>query len=157
MHESVMRWAIGIVDQYNLSKRRVLEVGSANVNGSLRPLFRGDYVGVDLRPVSGVDIIANGNELPFRDMAFGVVVCTEMLAHDARPWLTIWEMWRVLGDDGMLLLTTRGPGFGRNDSPHDYFRFTPEAIASLLGEVGFDEWDIKDDPQLPGMLAWAKT
>jgi SAM-dependent methyltransferase len=155
MHQSVMAWAESVIEQHGLAGRSVLEVGSANVNGSLRTLFHGPYIGIDLRPVEGVDVVASGNKLPYDDGAFGVVVCTETLSHDPQFWLTIVEMYRVMARDGYLLLTVRGFGFGRNDSPCDYYRFTPEAVSSLLEGAGFRTIHIADDTEYSGVLAWA--
>lgn len=156
MHASVMEWGHQVVHQHGLAERSCLEVGSINVNGSLRSLFRGAYTGIDLRPGPGVDRVASGHHIPAADGAYAVVVCTEVLAHDPAFWLTIGEMHRVLQPLGYLLLTVRGLGFGRNDSPCDYYRFTPEAVWTLLDGAKFREINISNDTQLPGVLAWAR-
>lgn len=156
MHRSVMEWGERMVREHDLSGRSAFEIGSLNVNGSLRGLFSGPYVGVDRLPGPGVDQIADANTLPFEARQFDVVVCTEVLAHDARFWLTIGEAFRVLRWGGSLLLTVRGLGFGRNDSPSDYYRFTPEAVRSLLTDAGFADLDVSEDPMLPGVLALAR-
>lgn len=65
---------------------RVLEIGSYDVNGSIRSLFPyvGVYVGVDIRPGPGVDIVAQTPE-GWPEGAFDVVVSTETLEH-ADDW-----------------------------------------------------------------------
>ena len=45
-----MEWGKRIIAARKLANKTVLEVGSVNVNGSLRELFTGPYLGVDLRP-----------------------------------------------------------------------------------------------------------
>lgn len=152
MHASVMQWARQMIRFYGL-RGRTLEVGSADVNGSLRPEMEGPYTGVDLRPVAGVDVVADGHYLPFRQRRFDTVVCTETLSHDPAFWVTLREINRVMRVGGHLLLTVRGLGFGRNDSPGDYYRFTKEAIQALLQAMGLTVLDITDDPQYPGVLA----
>lgn len=114
----------------------VLEVGSLNVNGSPRSIF-GDrsrfpsYVGVDMREGKDVDRVANANALPFVDTSFDVVICAEMIEHDARFWVSMQEMSRVLRSGGHLILTTCGLNFPRHEYPSDYFRFTVDALKVL--------------------------
>jgi SAM-dependent methyltransferase len=153
MHQSVMEWGRAVVLRHGLTDKSVLEVGSLNVNGSLREMFDGPYIGVDKLPGKGVDQIADANRLEFDNRTFDVVVCTEMLAHDPHPWKTVNETYRLLKLDGYLLLTARGIGFGRNDSPCDYYRFTPEAIKVLMTDAGYVDVQIEADPQYSGVLA----
>jgi SAM-dependent methyltransferase len=158
MHASVMQWAAAKVAQHDLAECSTLEVGSLNVNGSVRPLFTGAYVGVDMRPGPGVDKVANAADLPFDDVTFEVVVSTEMLEHDATFWLSVPEMARVLAPGGHLLLTTRGIGFPLHEYPHDLWRFTTDAIRLLLGSAGLDAVEVVPDPDpaSPGVLAVAR-
>jgi hypothetical protein len=45
---------------------KVLEVGSLDINGSIRPFFENcDYLGVDLGEGRGVDMVAKGEELAY--------------------------------------------------------------------------------------------
>src|SRR5690606_27806966 len=54
MHESVLAWVAGQVHARGLAALDVIELGSYDVNGSVRPLFVGDYTGIDMRPGPGV-------------------------------------------------------------------------------------------------------
>jgi SAM-dependent methyltransferase len=147
-----MDWVGVEVHKYNLSGRDVLEVGSLNVNGSVRDFFIGSYIGLDMRDGPGVDVVGAARELPFVAGRFEVVVCTEMLEHDPAFWLSLAEMGRVLKEGGHLLLTTRGNGFGLHNEPSDYWRFMPASrplLAELAGCVVLTEMD---DPQVPGVF-----
>lgn len=156
MHESVMEWGRKQVRRFDLADKDVIEIGSLNVNGSLRGLFNGRYFGIDKLAGPGVDWVEDANTLPLPSNYCDVVVCTEMLAHDPRPWLTIRETYRILRSGGILLLTVRGIGFGRNDSPCDYFRFTEDGVLSLLTEAGFADMELAPDSQYSGVFAWAR-
>lgn len=149
MHGSVMAWvsaqSIGLGG-------RTLEVGSYDVNGSVRGLFPGEYVGVDMRPGPGVDIVATADALPFPDASFDVVVSTEMLEHDPSPWRSLAEMGRVLRPGGHLLLTTRGNGFGEHLEPSDYWRFMPASRPLLLALAGCEPLVMDLDPEVPGVF-----
>src|SRR5262245_42056170 len=100
----------------------VLDVGSLDVNGSLRELFDfgpagglpdeqgrpivpGTYVGADMRGGPNVMVIANAHALPFADGSFDLVVSTSMLEHDDRPWVSVQEMGRVLRTHGLIAIS----------------------------------------------------
>lgn len=152
-----MTWAARIVKVYDLSGRSVLDVGSRDVNGSLRGLFTGSYIGVDMVDGPGVDRVACASDLPFNDGEFSVVICTEMLEHDLTFWRSLDEMKRVLCRGGHLLLSTRSNGFPNHDYPLDYYRFSLEAVSGLLEACGLSVLSLlSDDEETPGVLAVAK-
>lgn len=138
MHESVMIWAGEKIEKYGLADCDTLEVGSLNVNGSVRGFFRGPYVGIDMQKGPGVDIVALASAIPFDDERFELVISTEMLEHDPAPWLSMPEMGRVLKKGGHLLLSARGNGWPLHGHPDDYWRFMPSAGDVLLELAGCD-------------------
>jgi SAM-dependent methyltransferase len=152
MHESVMSWVSSVVDRYQLVGLATLEVGSKDENGTVRPLFTGPYVGVDMRPGPGVDLVANAHRLPFPDRSFDTVVSTEMLEHDEAFPVSLAEMGRVLKLGGLLVLTMRGNGFPHHAFPHDYWRFMPDSARVLALLAGCDLVDSTTDPQDPGLF-----
>ena len=153
MHDSVMAWVGGEVAKHGLAGRSTLEVGSLDVNGSVRSLFSGEYVGIDMREGPGVDVVGYASALPFADDSFEVVVSTEMLEHDPAPWASLAEMGRVLRPGGHLLLTARGNGFGEHHEPDDFFRYMPSARAILLSLAGCNPVSLALDPEVPGIFA----
>ena len=160
MHESVRRFVAEHVDLFDLAGTDTLEVGSYDVNGSVRDLFTGSYTGVDMRCGPGVDAVAAADGLPFADRSFGAVVSTEMLEHDARPWLSVNEMGRVLRPGGWLLLTCRGFDsrgcFPLHEYPDDLWRFTTRSVRLLLEDAGMTDIRSVEDPQTPGVFAAAR-
>lgn len=147
-----MEWVGGQVEEHALAPLATLEVGSLDVNGSVRGLFTGAYVGVDMRDGPSVDVVALGSALPFPDASFDVVVSTELLEHDAAWWVSIAEMRRVLRPGGHLLITTRGNGFGEHGYPYDYWRFMPQSIGIILELADCDPVATSEDPQVPGIF-----
>jgi SAM-dependent methyltransferase len=84
----------------------VLEIGSLDVNGSVRPLFphAARYHGIDIAPGPGVDEVADAADWRC-DGAFDVVVSTEVLEHAPR-WRDVLEnAWAALVPGGRLLMT----------------------------------------------------
>ena len=88
----------------------VVEFGSRNVNGSVRPLFSGvRYIGVDLLPGPGVDVQADAATYTPPEPA-GVVVCCEVLEHAPDAGAIVANAYRILAPGGVLILTAAGEG-----------------------------------------------
>ena len=149
MHDSVREWVGAKTRQYDFGGADVLEVGSLDVNGTVRDLFTGarSYTGVDFRAGPGVDRVMNAHRLEFADDAFDVVVSTEMLEHDDAFWESMREMGRVLKPRGVLIVTARGNGFMPHGYPHDYWRFMPESVEKLLALAGCEPLEVTQDWQ----------
>lgn len=153
-----MRFVREQVRQLDLAGKSVLECGSADVNGSVRSLFTGSYVGLDRNESSGVDVVGNADDLPWDDETFEVVIATEMLEHDPTPWKSVREMARVLAPHGHLILTARGfneHGAFQFHNPPDVYRFSLEAISALIEDAGLTVLDLLPDPQAIGVFATA--
>lgn len=151
-----MTWVGEKIREHGLQQKNVLEVGSRNVNGSVRELFRGPYTGLDMQPGNGVDVVARADKLPFEDESFEVVACTEMLEHDPYPWLSVPEMARVLVPGGILLLTCRGVGFHDDPNPQDFWRFTRDSINHLFFLAKLQVGEISPDPMHEGVFGLAR-
>ena len=153
MHESVMKWVGRQVVEKQLAGCSVLEIGAADVNGSVRSFFTGPYVGCDLVAGPGVDLVVPTGEIPLPDGSFDVVVSTEALEHDLRPWRTLAEAYRLLRPGGRLLLSCRG--FNERGSfpfhnPPDRWRFSHDAVRLLAEDAGFKVEHLYADPQVVG-------
>jgi SAM-dependent methyltransferase len=157
MHKSAFEFIQRCASSINEpEKKRVLEVGSYDVNGSVRPLFSGfkDYLGLDMRHGPGVDMVANAEDV---DLLFGkeshdVIVCAEMLEH-CRLWQRcVHGMKRVLKKQGVLILTTRSPKFPIHDFPSDYWRFNAEILGKAFADLFL--LYLCDDQESPGIFAF---
>jgi SAM-dependent methyltransferase len=89
---------------------RIVEFGSRNHNGSVRPFFTGwiTYIGVDLRGGTMVDLISAAKDVPFAPESFDVVVSSSMFEHDPEWRLSLNAMLRCLDPTGILILTWGG-------------------------------------------------
>lgn len=165
MHSSVLRFGYQTLLPHTIRGKNFLEVGSLNVNGSLRdhvmaydPL---GYIGTDMVPGVGVDLVVSAEDLPgvFLPATFDVIICTEMLEHAENWWTCLYRMTPLLHIGGHLLLTTRSPGFPRHNHPEDFWRFTLENLGAELRRIGYQilEPSGKDtDPASPGVFFWCK-
>lgn len=159
MHDSVMAWVGKLPIAAFARDKDVLEVGALDVNGSVRQMVEAagprSYLATDMRPGPGVDKVIDAANLP--ESSADLVISTEMLEH-AQNWIpALVGMRNALRDGGVLVLTTRGPGFGLHEHPGDYWRFTPAIIAqALVINLGMDlEW-LQPDPDYPGLFAVAR-
>lgn len=168
MHDFVMNQVGQWVRKYELNKvESVLEVGAQDFNGSVRPFFDGvgEYIGTDMQPGKGVDMVVASQELymKFNPKVFDVVVCLEMLEHDIEFWVTLANINMVLKPGGKLILTARGATKGKDGRngesmwehgyPHDYWRFMPQAVPELMSMAGCSVDEQLQDQQHPGFLA----
>ena len=106
---------------------RVLDIGSLDINGTIRDLFFGVYVGVDVAPGKGVDVVSLGHE--FQSEPFDVVLSAETLEHDCFRALTIENMKRLLKPKGLLIITAAGHLRPEHGTPKE-----DPACAPLLGK-----------------------
>jgi len=133
----------------------ILEVGSRNVNGSLRELKLPDpYTGIDLVEGPGVDLIADAADMPFDDASFSTVISASMLEHALDPVAVLSEMARVLAPGGFLLVTAAANGFPFHNPP-DRWRFLPGTMTEILRGFGLTDVREIQDPQVPGCFATA--
>ena len=103
---------------------RVLEVGSLDINGSIRQCFEScDYVGVDLEEGKGVDLAKEGQLLDFPTRSFDVVASAECLEHNPFWAETVVNMLRMMKEDGMISISCAS--YGREE--HGTSRTTPTA------------------------------
>lgn len=163
MHASVLAFVRETVSQYELANRSTLEIGSLDVNGGVRQFFNGAFIGTDMRPGPGVDKVVNSHFLDehFSIESFSVVISTEMLEHDSRPWTTIANIDYVLQPGGHAIITARGYDqrgcFPVHDYPDDLWRFSVEgAIALVEGCSSLTVIDAKSDPEAPGFFMVAR-
>lgn len=155
-----MAFAQRVLNVLHVEQRRCLEVGSYNVNGSLRSvveaLWPSSYIGTDMRPGPGVDEVI-GAELVAQHYGretVDLVLCAEMLEH-AENWRgAIQAMKDVLSPGGHILLTTRSHGYRLHDFPDDHWRFETEDLAAIFAD--FDVLSLERDPQVPGAFIFAR-
>lgn len=118
---------------------KVLEIGSLNVNGSVRENFANtEYVGIDIRPGKDVDIVMSAVELPEKFPAehFDVILCCETLEH-CEDWKgVIRSAWTVLKTGGRMCITTPTKVKGYHGYPHDYWRFELEDYERIFKAQG---------------------
>ena len=124
----------GDVIKQTAPNARVMEIGSQNVNGSIRECCptQFEYIGVDFVEGKGVDIILNDPyTLPFPDESIDVVVSSSCFEHSELFWVLYLEIMRVLRPSGTFYLNVPSNGaFHRY--PVDCWRFYPDSGRALI-------------------------
>lgn len=109
---------------YKFRFKKVLEVGSKNINGSPRQFFWFcDYTGIDLSKGKGVDVVGKISYVDFGIGEYDVVISTEVAEHDNEWQSTFIMMYHHLKPGGLLIITCAGP----DRAEHGTKRTTPEA------------------------------
>jgi len=104
--------------------RKVLEVGSHDINGSPRKYFwLCNYTGVDISKGKGVDIVGKFSEIDFHYHRFQVIVSTEMLEHCEEWKEALMKMYLHLQPGGLMIITCAGP----DRTPHGLYDRNPES------------------------------
>lgn len=86
--------------------KSVLEMGSLNVNGSLRTLFDNcDYTGVDVIAGKDVDVVGAFHEIDFDIIRFDVVCSVNSLEHDMHFDKTLPRMYELLKAGGLMFIS----------------------------------------------------
>ncbi len=139
---------------YNL-KGKVIDIGGGD-SPSYYQFFKKaddlDIESVDLKKSSGTrHIIDLENEpLPFRDAYADQVLLFNILEHIFNHQFLINETHRILKNEGIALGFV--PFFiNVHPDPHDYFRYTAEALELIFKKAGFKKCEIR----AIGLGSWA--
>jgi len=134
----------------------ILEVGSkdhGNTN-DFRAHFQGlRYVGADMEPGKGVDVVCDFTE-PFEStskrldgLRFSTGICLSVLEHSSQPFIMAENLTRLL-EPGALLFLSVPWVWNLHGFPDDYWRFSPSAVRVLFPAFEVDEnashWSTKN-------------
>jgi len=159
-HQSCLDFGYKHLSNSLCSGKRVLEVGSLNINGSLRssviPFNPSRYLGVDIVPGKGVDSLCHCEDLVihFLQDSFDIVIATELLEHIHNWKAAVSNIKIVCKPLGHILITTRSPGFPYHCYPNDFWRYTFSDFEFIFSD--FKILDLFSDPESPGVFLFAQ-
>ena len=131
-----------------LQPARVLELGTRGWDGKPPKHNRervkeacpqAQWIGVDVQDGDGVDVVCDAHYLSrrFPPCHFDAFVACSTFEHLRRPWLVAQELAAIVRVGGIGFVETH-QSFPLHGYPHDYFRFSREALAELFApDVGW--------------------
>ena len=159
-HGSCLGFGSAFLTKSICSGKKILEVGSLDINGSLRtnitPFKPQEYIGVDITPGKGVDSICSAEKLisTFGKNFFDIVIATELLEHTYFWKKVISNIKGVCKPKGYILVTTRSRGFPYHPYPKDYWRFEISDFETIFSD--FKIIELRKDPQAKGIFLFAQ-
>ena len=141
MNSHIIDWTKRMRMAYPHEAGRVLDIGSLNVNGSVRDLFKDatQYIGADFREGKEVDLVINAHDLlgKFGMNSFDTIICMDMLEHDDKFWITLENINTMLNRGGRLWIVQPSINFPIHNYPGDYWRATEQAFTDVYYK-GYD-------------------
>lgn len=124
-HPEQVEFCVSVAELYPryFREKKVLDVGSLDINGNNRYLFKDcEYTGIDIGPGRNVDIVTLGHEFDAPDGSYDFIISTECFEHDMHYVKTLQNIVRMLKSGGMFLFTcatTGRPEHGTRNSHPD--------------------------------------
>ena len=86
---------------------------------------------LDVNPEVKPDIVSDIHKVNWESNYFDTIIATEILEHCYAPEKVIDEIYRLLKDEGICILSTRFI-YPYHPDPKDYYRFTGDALRYLF-------------------------
>lgn len=136
MHPEIDQFIVTVKQKFPeyFENKKVLEVGSQNINGSVRSHFKDcNYLGIDLGEAPGVDHIMDASEMIYWH-EFDTVISSEMLEHCEKWERALANMYDAVKPGGIFILTCAGPNrqeHGTNNHTPQDSKFTLEHYRNI--------------------------
>lgn len=149
-HRYNIRKEIDIVlDRFGDKKLSILDVGAGDCFA--KEFFAGHkYTAMDITRGECIDIIGDVQNMPFDNNTFDLVLCSEVLEYILSTQKALNDIYRVLKERGVLLMST--PFMVGSDE--DIYRFTPSDLKKILKDTGFKVQKIKPIGGRYRMFGW---
>jgi SAM-dependent methyltransferase len=150
-----IRWGAKNLARKEIEGKRIIEVGSYDVNGSLRYIVEllepAEYVGVDVVEGPGVDMICAAGNLvhQFGRESFDMAICTCVLEH-IKDWKgAISNIKNICRPNGIILIIVPSE-WPYHEFPYDFWRYKREDIENIFSDC--DILVLDEDPQGPSLV-----
>lgn len=112
--------------KYKTYNSRILNIGSGPTT------FLNHCTNLDIQKKSGVDILGDAHNLPFRKSSFDICILSAVLQYCRNPYKAVDEIYRVLKHNGHVYIDAPFVQPYCCDTP-DLFRFTKDALLLIFG------------------------
>ena len=167
MHTQCNAWCEKLKDKFPkyFKNKKVLEVGSAYINGSIRGKFDNcRYIGIDVKPHEDVDVVSIAHEFKAKANSFDVIYSINSLEHDMYFRKTLKKMIKLLKPGGLMFFSAASLWKEHGTSKHGpeasmtsqiknwsnyYHNMKPiDIVKSIDLNKTFSEWEMKLDSGL---------
>jgi len=143
MHDTALHAGQKFFQRIAYDAASVLDVGSMDVNGTLRPFIPdgADYCGIDMARGPNVTLVLEDPyRFPICDREFDVCISSSCLEHSQMFWLVFLEMARVTRRYIYISAPVAGP---IHRHPVDCWRFYPDAGKALEAWARWNGIDLR--------------
>ncbi len=132
---------------------RIVEIGSLDINGSVRKFFDApfEYVGLDVAPGRGVDIVCEGQDYDAPDASFDVAISAECFEHNPQWKATFNNMLRLVRNGGLIVMTCATTGRPEHGTARSDAGSSPLTVAkgwdyyqNLTEDDFWEVWDFDE-------------
>ena len=152
MTNSILMNICKILTINDLRGKSVIEIGSKNVNGTVRPIMEllepRSYVGVDIEPGDGVDLICSMCDLinRFGKNNFDVAISTCLLEH-IKNWQEAVSNLKHVVKEGGLIIVAVPHLWEYHGHPCDYWRFTSQDLKQIFSDCTIEGLIVEEGSQ----------
>lgn len=137
MHHQAKRFTMFIKKSFPdfFQNKRVLDVGSGDINGNNRFLFENcSYDGNDVYAAPNVTVVSKTSALTFDDESFDTICSTECFEHDPEYKESFQKIVKMLKPGGLFFFTCASTG----RAEHGTRRTSPQDSYGTIGNI--DGW-----------------
>lgn len=117
---------------------RLLDLGAGFMSYSpILSKYCSQYISLDIEKQNGLDLVANGYNLPLKNNTIDCIFCWCVLEHVDEPSVFLKEARRVLTNEGEMIVSVPLL-FYQHGEPFDYHRWTSFGLRHLLEKEGFE-------------------
>ena len=134
MHDQAKRFTMFIKKSFpdSFQNKRVLDVGSGDINGNNRFLFENcSYDGNDVYAAPNVTVVSKTSALTFDDESFDTICSTECFEHDPEYKESFQKIVKMLKPGGLFFFTCASTG----RAEHGTRRTSPRDSYGTIGNV----------------------
>lgn len=172
-HPQQLNYITTIKDRFkeNFENSRILEIGSLNINGTIRTFFNNcEYIGLDVGEGKGVDIVCEGQKYDAPSESFDTVISCECFEHNPYWLETFNNMTRLCKPGGLVIMTCATTGRKEHgtsrtspkDSPltinkgWDYYKNLTKSdfIDNIQLTVLFEQYEFSEDNEAHDLYFW---
>ena len=152
---SCIIFGVDSLKQKEIRGKRVIEVGSYDVNGSLRSIVQDlkpkEYVGIDIVEGPGVDVVCPVEELEqkFGKNSFDAIISTCALEH-IRDWQKAISNIKNICKPGGIMLIIVPSVWDYHAFPYDFWRYTKEDINNIFADC--EVMVLQEDSATPSLV-----